>query len=57
MDLDALIITWFCFRSDRGADACARIRSHLATLRKQGQEHLAAFSANLAGQPLYPTSA
>jgi len=46
-----------CFRSERGADAYARIRGYLATLRKQGQSLLAALDTVFAGQPLYPASA
>jgi transposase len=43
-----------CFRSDPGADAFARLRTYLATLRKQGQPLLAALQTVFAGQPLYP---
>ena len=43
-----------CFRSDPGADAFARLRSYLATLRKQGQALLAALQTVFAGRPLYP---
>ena len=43
-----------CFRRDPGADAFARLRSYLATLRKQGQPLLAALQTVFAGQPLYP---
>jgi transposase len=43
-----------CFRSDPGADAFARLRSYLATLRKQGQPLLAALQTVFAGRPLYP---
>ena len=43
-----------CFRSDPGADAFARLRSYLATLRKQGQPLLAALQTVFAGQPLNP---
>lgn len=46
-----------CFRSDVGAGAFARLRSYLATLRKQGQALLAALETVLAGQPLYPAFA
>jgi hypothetical protein len=42
------------FRSDRGADAFARLRSYCATLRKQGQALLPALQTVFAGQPLYP---
>ena len=41
-----------CFRSDRGANAFARIRSYLATLRKQGLARLAALQATFTGQPV-----
>ena len=43
-----------CFRSDRGADAFACLRSYLSTLRKQGVALLAALATVVAGQPLYP---
>ncbi|MGZ3600811.1 MAG: IS66 family transposase [Ktedonobacterales bacterium] len=43
-----------CFRSDPGADAFARLRSYVATLRKQGQALLPALQTVFAGQPLYP---
>jgi transposase len=43
-----------CFRSDAGADAFARIRGYLATMRKQGQALLAALETVVAGRPLYP---
>jgi transposase len=46
-----------CFRSDAGADAFARLRSYLASLRKQGQALLAALETVFAGQPLYPVFA
>jgi transposase len=42
------------FRSDRGADAFASLRSYLSTLRKQGVALLAALETVVAGQPLYP---
>ena len=44
-----------CFRSAPGADAFARLRSYLATLRKQGQPLLAALQSVFAGRPLYPS--
>jgi transposase len=43
-----------CFRSDPGADAFARLRGYLATLRKQGQPLYAALQTVFAGRPLYP---
>jgi transposase len=43
-----------CFRSEPGADAFARLRSYLATLRKQGQPLFAALQTVFAGRPLYP---
>ena len=46
-----------CFRSDAGAEAFARLRGYLATLRKQGQALLAALQTAFAGQPLYPVFA
>jgi transposase len=46
-----------CFRSEPGATAFARLRSYLATLRKQGQSLLAALQTVFAGQPLYPAFA
>ena len=42
------------FRSDRGADAFACLRSYLSTLRKQGAALLAALETVVVGQPLYP---
>lgn len=45
------------FRSDPGAEAFARIRGYLATLRKQGQALLAALETVVAGCPLYPAFA
>lgn len=42
------------FRSDTGAEAFARIRGYLATLRKQGYALLAALETVVAGRPLYP---
>lgn len=46
-----------CFRSDPGAEVFARLRTYLATLRKQGQPLLAALQTVFAGQPLYPALA
>jgi transposase len=46
-----------CFRSDRGAEAFARLRAYLSTLRKQGVALLAALETVAAGQPLYPAFA
>ncbi len=43
-----------CFRSDCGADAFARLRGYLATLRKQGQPLLAALQTVFSGRPIYP---
>jgi transposase len=43
-----------CFRSDPGADAFARLRGYLSTLRKQGNPLLAALQAVFVGRPLYP---
>ncbi len=44
-----------CFRSGAGADAFARLRSYLSTLRKQGVALLDALRTLVAGSPLYPT--
>jgi transposase len=46
-----------CFRSEWGADAYARIRGYLATLRKQGRPLLAALEAAFVGRPLSPALA
>ena len=43
-----------CFRSDPGAEAFARLRGYLATMRKQGQPLFAALQTVFAGRPLYP---
>lgn len=43
-----------CFRSADGAQAFARIRGYLSTLRKQGLPLLSALQATLQGQPLLP---
>ncbi len=43
-----------CFRSDPGAEAFARLRGYLATMRKQGQPLVAALQTVFAGSPLYP---
>jgi len=43
-----------CFRSDGGGDAFARLRSYLATMRKQGQALLAALQSVFSGPLLYP---
>jgi transposase len=42
------------FRAPSGAEAFARIRGYLSTLRKQGMALLAALETVFAGQPLYP---
>ncbi len=42
------------FRSDAGADAFARLRGYLSTLRKQGVALLDALRTLVAGSPLYP---
>jgi transposase len=42
------------FRSDPGGDALARLRSYLATLRKQGQDLFVAPQSVFAGPLLYP---
>jgi transposase len=43
-----------CFRSDPGAEAFARLRGYLVTLRKQGQPLFVALQTVFAGRPLYP---
>jgi hypothetical protein len=43
-----------CFRSEPGGQAFARLRSYLATLRRQGQALLTALRTVFAGQLLYP---
>jgi hypothetical protein len=43
-----------CFRSLAGAEAFARIRGYLSTLRKQGLPLLSSLRAALAGHPLLP---
>jgi transposase len=43
-----------CFRSQAGAQAFARIRSYLSTLRKQGLHLLSALEMALVGSPLLP---
>ena len=45
------------FRSDSGAEAFARLRSYLATMRKQGQALLVALDSVFAGELLYPAFA
>lgn len=44
-----------CFRSLAGAQAFARIRGYLSTLRKQGLPVLAALQATLLGHPVLPS--
>jgi transposase len=46
-----------CFRSEAGAQAFARLRGYLSTLRKQGVALLAALETVIAGQPLHPAFA
>jgi transposase len=43
-----------CFRSDTGAEAFARLRGYLSTLRKQGVALLSALLTLFTGSPLYP---
>jgi len=42
------------FRSQRGADIFCRIRGYISTMRKQGQNPLAALRSVFAGQILMP---
>ena len=44
-----------CFRSVAGAQAFARIRGYLSTLRKQGMPLLSALQATLCGHPILPS--
>lgn len=44
-----------CFRSRAGAQAFARIRGYLSTLRKQGLPLLSALQATLSGHPVLPS--
>lgn len=44
-----------CFRSFPGAEAFARIRGYLSTLRKQDMPVLAALEATLLGHPVLPS--
>jgi len=44
-----------CFRSMTGAQAFARIRGYVSTLRKQGVPLLSALQATLAGHPVLPS--
>jgi len=41
------------FRSDAGADAFARLRGYVSTLRKQGVALLGALETLFTGSPLY----
>ena len=43
-----------CFRSEQGAQAFARIRGYISTLRKQGLQVLSALEMALVGHPLSP---
>jgi transposase len=43
-----------CFRSEAGAQAFARIRGYLSTLRKQGMSLLTALEQALVGHPISP---
>lgn len=46
-----------CFRSDPGAEAFARLRGYLSTMRKQGHTLLPTLQAVFTGQPRYPSFA
>lgn len=46
-----------CFRSGDGATAFCRIRGYISTVRKQGQDVLAAIEHVLAGSPVVPSQA
>jgi transposase len=43
-----------CFRSEQGAQAFARIRGYISTLRKQGMQVLSALQMALVGHPISP---
>ncbi len=43
-----------CFRSQAGAEYFCRIRGYLSTMKKQGENLLAALSNTFAGQPPFP---
>ena len=43
-----------CFRSEQGAQAFARIRGYISTLRKQGMQVLSALERALVGHPISP---
>jgi len=43
-----------CFRSEQGAQAFARIRGYISTLRKQGMQVLSALEMALVGHPISP---
>ena len=45
------------FRSEAGADAFARLRGYVSTLRKQGMALLTALETLFTGSPLYPVFA
>ena len=44
-----------CFRSETGADHFCRIRGYISTLRKQGQDVLAALRSTFAGELIWPS--
>jgi transposase len=46
-----------CFRTEDGARTFCRVRSYLATARKQGHPLLRALERALAGKPLHFTAA
>lgn len=43
-----------CFRSEDGLKQFCRIRGYLSTMRKQGEQILAALQSVFAGNPIYP---
>jgi transposase len=44
-----------CFRNEAFAQAFARIRGYLSTLRKQGLPVLSSLQATLSGHPILPS--
>ncbi|HSK82917.1 MAG TPA: IS66 family transposase, partial [Rubrobacter sp.] len=44
-----------CFRTEEGAGAFLRIRGYISTVRKQGENVLAALEGVFMGDPLVPS--
>jgi transposase len=43
-----------CFRTEEGAGAFLRIRGYISTVRKQGENVLAALESVFVGEPFIP---